>query len=247
MAALSAALALTASRAAAQPKTLPFDHVHLNVPDPAQAVAWYEKYMGAAPGSAPDRVTFGGTLVIFTKTADAQPSAGSAIDHIGFSFADLDAKMKDLEAAGVQVVTPVRDVPGLFKLGFIEDPWGTKIEVVQDADTLGFHHVHLRVPDPEQSFTWYVGAFGGERAKLKGRIDGVKYGDVWILAQKGESVPSAGHAVDHIGWRVANLRETAAALTAAGTHFSVEPRPLGNLQIAFLDGPAGVKIELVQR
>jgi hypothetical protein len=25
----------------------------------------------------------------------------------------------------------MRDAPGLFKLGFVEDPWGTRVEVVQ--------------------------------------------------------------------------------------------------------------------
>ena len=34
---------------------------------------------------------------------------------------------------------------------------------------------------------WYEGMFGGgERSKLKGRIDGLKYGDVWLLAASGE-------------------------------------------------------------
>ena len=46
------------------------------------------------------------------------------IDHLGFWFADIDTKMKNFEAAGAKVVAPVRDVPGLFKLGFIEDPLG---------------------------------------------------------------------------------------------------------------------------
>ena len=56
------------------------------------------------------------------KTDNPKPSAGSAIDHIGISFANLDEKMKEFQAAGIKIVTPVREVPGLFKLGFIEDP-----------------------------------------------------------------------------------------------------------------------------
>jgi len=38
--------------------------------------------------------------LIFLRNEKAQPSAGSALDHIGFSFADLDAKMNELEADG---------------------------------------------------------------------------------------------------------------------------------------------------
>src|ERR1700730_6515526 len=199
---LIAALALFVTGGAADAQTtLPYHHVHLAVPDQAAAVEWYRKNLGGQlSAEGKDRVTFGKTRFIFLKAEAAKPSAGTAIDHIGFSFADLDAKMKEFEAAGVKIVTPVRDVPGLFKLGFIEDPWGVKIEVVQDPERLGFHHVHLRAPDPEATLQWYLGLFGGERRKLKGQVDAVKYGDVWILAQKGDATPSEGHAIDHIGW-----------------------------------------------
>ena len=129
------AAAAIATRAAAAPILPIVDHVHLNVPDQATAVEWCQKQFGGAPTSeAPDRLMFGDTRLIFLKNDKGQPSTGSALDHIGFSFADLDAKMKELEAAGVKVVTPVRDVQGLFKLGFVEDPWGTRIEVVQDPE-----------------------------------------------------------------------------------------------------------------
>src|SRR5579864_4400965 len=37
-----------------------------------------------------------------------------------------------------------------------------------------------------------------------GSVDALKYGDVWILAEKGEAMPSEGHAIDHIGWRTHN-------------------------------------------
>src|SRR6266705_4165752 len=129
---LVAAASLAAPRAAAQTPIMQIvDHIHLNVPDQAKAVEWYQKNFGGQPMTeAPDRLMFGDTRLIFLRNPNGQPSSGSAIDHLGFSFADLDAKMKEFEAADVKVVTPVRDVQGLFKLGFVEDPWGTRIEVV---------------------------------------------------------------------------------------------------------------------
>jgi catechol 2,3-dioxygenase-like lactoylglutathione lyase family enzyme len=256
---LSCAFVLsTALAALAQAPTLPYDHVHLNVPDQAKAVEWYQKNFGGTPtAEAPDRLMFGTTRLIFLKSANGQPSAGSSIDHIGFSFADLDAKMKALEAAGVKVVTPVRDVPNLFKLGFVEDPWGTKIEVVQDSGLLGLHHIHLRAADPAEMFTWLLAKFGGERTKLKGQIDAVKYSaagfsDMWVLVQRGESTPSEGRAIDHIGWRATNLVEKIGELKTAGVKVTTEPRPLTladktTIQFAYVEGPAGTKIELVQR
>src|SRR5215472_11324002 len=201
------ALGAIVAQPSAQAPFLPIvDHIHLNVPDQAAAVAWYQKNFGGQPTTeAPDRVMFGDTRLIFLKKADAQPSSGSALDHIGFSFADLDAKMKELEAAGVKIVTPVREVQGLFKLGFVEDPWGTRIEVVQDPEKLGLHHVHLRAPDVDAAIAWYKAKFGGEPAKLKNRIDGLRYSGVWLLFQRGDSTPTDGRAIDHIGWRTTNL------------------------------------------
>ena len=119
---LLAAGAIVAVHAAAQAPILPIlDHIHVNVPDQAKAVEWYQKHMGGQPTTeAPDRLMLGDTRLIFLRNDKGLPSTGSALDHLGFSFADLDAKMKELEAAGIKVTAPVRDVPGLFKLGFVE-------------------------------------------------------------------------------------------------------------------------------
>src|SRR5262245_31838561 len=133
--AMLALLAFAAPVAAQTPIPPIVDHIHLNVPDQATGVEWYQKNFGGKPMSeAPDRLMFGDTRLIFLKNEKGQPSTGSALDHIGFSVADIDAKMKEFEAAGVKVVSPVREVQGLFKLAFIEDPWGTRIEVVQDSE-----------------------------------------------------------------------------------------------------------------
>src|SRR5712671_4194016 len=250
---LMAVLAAAAS-AAAQTPILPIvDHIHLNVPDQAKAVEWYQKNFGGAPMTeAPDRLMFGDTRLIFLRNDKGQPSSGSALDHLGFSFADLDAKMKELEAAGVKVVTPVRDVAGLFKLGFVEDPWGTRIEVVQDTEKLGLHHVHLRAPDPAATLAFYKEKFAGDTAKLKDRLDGLKLSGVWLLVQRGDATPSEGHAIDHIGFRTTDLAAKTSELKAQAVKFTTEPRPLklasGTMvNFAYLEGPAGAKVELVQR
>lgn len=229
-------------------ETLQYDHMHLAVPDQAKARDWYVTNLGAKYGDANDRVVLGRTIFVFLKSENAKPSAGGAIDHIGFSVADVDAKMKDLQAAGATLVTPVRDIPGLFKVGFVEDPWGVKMELVQDPETPGFHHIHLRVPDPEASLKWYVDTFGGDRTKLKGRLDAVKYSNpnVWLLAQKGDDAgPSQGRAIDHLGWAVANVDAKIADLAAKGAQ-PTEPRAVRHLRIAFVEGPGGVRIEMVQ-
>jgi len=246
--------------ALAQTPTTPvIDHIHLAAPDQAKAVEWYRKYFGGQPMTeAPDRLMLGETRLIFLRNDKAQPSTGSALDHLGFSFTDLDAKMKELVAAGIKVVTPVRDVPGLFKLGFVEDPWGTRIEVVQDPDLLGLHHVHLRSPNPDEAYTWLLDKFGGKRQPLKGMLDAVRYdydgfSSVWVLVTKGEAEPSQGRAIDHIGWRsVGPLADTINALRAKQVTVTSEPRPLTlpngpPINFSYVAGPSGARIELVER
>lgn len=201
---------------------------------------------------------YGSTRLMFLVRKDAPPSAGGAIDHLGFSVSDIDAKMKEFEAAGIKITQPVRDVPGLFKLAFIEDPWGTRIEVVQDAELLGLHHLHLRNPNPDEGYAWLLDKFGGKRMQLKGRLDAVRYdadgfSSVWILIQKGEAAPSQGRAIDHIGWRsVGPLAATIDALRAKKVASTSEPRPLNlpngpSINFSYVAGPAGARIELVER
>jgi catechol 2,3-dioxygenase-like lactoylglutathione lyase family enzyme len=237
-----------ASNAAAQ--THAYDHLHLAAPEPAKAVAWYRAHLGAAPGDLPDRVQFGKTIFAFSQSASAQPSEGSAIDHIGLSFPNLEAKVKELEAAGAKVLSPMRDAPGLFKLAFVQDPFGVKLELVEDAELLGFHHIHIRVPNPEAALGWYQQMFGGERSKLKGRIEAVKYTnpDVWLLAQKADGAPrSQGRAIDHLGWRATDIDGKIAELKQKGVNVTGEPRDVRDLRVAFVEDPSGVRIELVRR
>jgi catechol 2,3-dioxygenase-like lactoylglutathione lyase family enzyme len=165
--------------------------------------------------------------------------------------------MKEFEANGVKITTPVRDLPGVFKLGFVEDPWGPRIEVVQDAELLGLHHIHMRAPNPEETFRWLLANFGGERTPLKGKLDAVRYratgfSDVWVLVSKGETTPTLGRALDHIGWRVKDLNAKVAELKSKGVTMETEPRPLPlpnktTIYFAYVVGPSGARIELVQR
>lgn len=252
-------LGALAGTAAAQTPTAPYDHVHLGVPNPPDAAAWYEKHFGGKRlAEGPDRLMFGSTRFTFLKIDAPKPSAGSVVDHIGFSVPDLDAAMKTLESAGVKVTSPIRDVAGLFKLAFVEDPWGTRIEVVEDRELLGFHHVHLRAPNPEEMTTWLLAKFGGQRAQLKGKLPALKYSapgfqDVWVLIQQGDAVPSEGHAIDHVSWRSTGaLTKMVEGLRAASVPITVEPREakLANgpaINVAFVTGPSGLKIELVER
>lgn len=243
------------SGGAQAPQTVPYDHIHLAAPDPEKAYDWYIANLEGRSGENPGRMVFeqfaGRPLLqlMFNKTPDAKPSEGSIIDSIGFSFADVAAKVKVLEAAGAKVTEPVREMPGLWKRAVVVDPFGVKIELVEDRNRLGFHHITLRVPDPEATTKWFLSAFGGERVKLGGRIDGLQYGRMYLLMTQGQGAPSQGYAIDHLGWQPPSMDAMAADFNTKGVKFTGGPSPKPNQlghRTAFVEAPGGARIELVE-
>ena len=228
------------------------DHIHLAAPDQAKAVDWYHANFGAEiTPEGPDRAMLGTTRLVFQKSDMPKPSQGSVLEMIGFSVADLDGTMKKLQAATVKVVMPAMVMQGV-KSAWVMDPWGTLIEVVQDEKKLGLHHIVLSTADPAASLAWFAATFGGKVTKAQGGLDGINYGGVWVLAKKGNGEPSAGHSIDHIGFRPLNVDASVAAMKAKSVKVTTEPRPLTlpsgtSMRLAFIEGPGGVRIELVQR
>jgi catechol 2,3-dioxygenase-like lactoylglutathione lyase family enzyme len=248
-AAATTVLALACASASHAAPAANFHHVHLNVTDAAAASKWYAQNMGGQSKKIGffAAVGFGKTTIIFFQ---AKPgfagSVGSVVDHIGFSYPDIEAKLKELAAAKVDVVSGVEQ-EGPIKFAFIRDPWGTLIELVQDPEIVGFHHVHLASTDPGAALDWYLGAFGGESARFAGLIPGVRYGDVWLLVKKVAEAraPTKGRSIDHISWSFADLDESAVQLKARQVHFESEPFAFGTGKIAFVVDPWGARIELV--
>lgn len=247
-------LTLSAPGVHAQTETLLYDHVHMSVADPEAAAQWYHDHIGGEwVDDRTDRLLFGTTRIMWLPGGgDRRPSQGGSIDHLGFSFADLDAKLAELEAAGATIQSPRRDVEGLFPIAFAVDPYGVRLELIQDPQHLGFHHVHLRSPDPEQTLAWYQAQFGGVRLRLRGRLDGILYpGNVWILVQEGDTFPTSENVIDHIGWRAIDLGPKVEELRGNGIEITSEPRPMtlpnGQIAFSYLAGPNDTRIELVQR
>ena len=130
-----ATVVVLAGPATAQTQTRLYDHVHMSVPDPQVAAQWYHDHIGGEwVDGRTDRLLFGTTRIMFlgNRGQDRRPSEGGVIDHLGFSFRDLDAKLAEVEAAGATVTTAARDVPGLFKLSYVVDPWGTRLELIEE-------------------------------------------------------------------------------------------------------------------
>lgn len=235
-------------------------HVHLAASNATEAVKWYVRHLGCEPIEGRIEAADCGEVEIdFVVRATLGGSQGTGIDHIGFSYPDLDAKMAELEAVGVRGSgvrlqrfedgATVRDIPGLFKISFIFDPWGTRIELVEDPETLGFHHIHLSATDPESTLRWYQEVFDGKRASLKGLLDGVRFDSIWLLASRkaeGTPAPTAGRAIDHIGFALKDLE----VVNKRGATFVQEPQTPANgrseAKRAFIEGPDNVRVAVVE-
>jgi catechol 2,3-dioxygenase-like lactoylglutathione lyase family enzyme len=113
-----------------------FHHIHQSVPDQEAARAWYMKEFGAGSGTRrnmPAAMEPGGEIDFLKAAMPAAGSKGRSLDHIGFEVKDLAATMKKLEADGVTINMPARDMMKQIdlKIAFVTDPNGTYIELTQ--------------------------------------------------------------------------------------------------------------------
>lgn len=113
------------------------DEVMEKVPSAAEASAWYAKWFGARiVKDGNDTVAqIPGVNIRFSETKETMaPTQGRALDHLGMEVRNLEAFMAKLAAGGVNVASGYRglqptQIPPLTSLGFIVDPWGTRIEL----------------------------------------------------------------------------------------------------------------------
>jgi catechol 2,3-dioxygenase-like lactoylglutathione lyase family enzyme len=120
------------------------NHIHYFVADIPGMQTWYDKTFGAKAGTRlciaclPRQVPVqAGDLpgVNLSYSVGAQGLAGTkgrAIDHIGFEVKNLEAFAKKLEAQGIKLDSPVRQLPNTnIKIAFLTDPWGTYVELTE--------------------------------------------------------------------------------------------------------------------
>jgi catechol 2,3-dioxygenase-like lactoylglutathione lyase family enzyme len=238
--------------------------VYITTSSPSEAVRWYAEHMEckAIPGRT-DAASCGAVELDFIVQATTGSTQGTGVNHIAFSFRDLKAKMAKLEAVGVRGSgvrfqrfedgATFRAVPGLFRVGFIFDPWGTRIELVEDPEYLGFHHIHLSATDPKTTLAWYREVFGGKPARLKDQLDGLLFDNVWVFASRHEEqrpAPTGGRAIDHIAFVVQDLDKAAPQLRRQGVALLEGPAvPTGGRSAAkraLLAGPDNVRLAVVE-
>src|SRR5215510_11936701 len=110
-------------------------HIHIATPNDEKLRDWYVKTFGAKPGMRRNfqAAFIPGGEVDFRKAEKPEaPTKGRSLDHIGFEVKNLEAFCKKLEADGVKLAVPYRQVPALgISIAFLNDPWGTYIELTE--------------------------------------------------------------------------------------------------------------------
>ena len=97
---------------------------------------WYAKNFGATvkKRGEHDAADIPGMNLTFgiSRNPPTTGTKGRTIDHIGFEVKNLEAFCKKLEADGITLETPYRDIPQLgLKIAFVTDPLGTRIELTE--------------------------------------------------------------------------------------------------------------------
>lgn len=125
-----------------------FDHVHIYAADPASSLAFYQRHFGAehlgrlpnAQGGVNDFLLLGGQLLVIgafppglapapaPPAGDGALAAGFGVAHVGINVDDVDAAVRELETAGVPVLSPIRQ-GGMIRYAYIQAPDGVVIEL----------------------------------------------------------------------------------------------------------------------
>jgi catechol 2,3-dioxygenase-like lactoylglutathione lyase family enzyme len=153
-------------------------------------------------------------------------------------------------------------VPFLGALILITAPTGSFAQIAPGDAPVVYGHHHVNATDIDEHKKFYVDALGGI-ATNSGPTQVVKFPNVVIFfSAKAPTDGSKGSTADHLGLQVPDLRATINKLRAAGYPIvTKEEMPAGikaeikdgiatilpaNLAIAFVMGPEGAKIELVE-
>ncbi len=124
------------------------EHIALNVREPDLMAAWYMEALGlqmAREILEPMYTAFladddGQTVLELynNQSAEYPPFADMSVYsfHIAMLVDDISAEIARLEKAGGTIAAPAEDRPNGDRLGFIRDPWGVTIQLVERTSPL---------------------------------------------------------------------------------------------------------------
>jgi catechol 2,3-dioxygenase-like lactoylglutathione lyase family enzyme len=131
------------------PGPIGMDHIHMQLPaaDIPAIQAWYGNVLGGLIGKrktvarsgVTDCVYFHRFNVSFSPSPTKRdPTKGRSLDHLGFEVKNLAEFAKKLEASGIKLDSPPRQIPNSkISVAFLTDPWGTYIELTENLAPTG--------------------------------------------------------------------------------------------------------------
>ena len=178
-------------------------------------------------------------------------SEGSVINHVGFIVDNVQQRMAQWKAAGVNVL------PGLNNRqdqAFVVTPDGVRMEILEDKTQkmpIRHEHVHLSLPESEipKAQAWYAKTFGGKTGtRNNAPVVDIPGAQIRFARADTKQAPTRGRVLDHIGFDVKDHAAAVKKLEADGIKLDEPPRKsaAGNT-VTYITDPWGTRIEIVQR
>lgn len=237
------------------------NHFGIVVRDLDASLAFYEGLLGASTvfrrfvESTRTHVLYlqlGNSLIELLHPLQPAEGERTGITHIAFMSDDLDGDYAALLGAGVESISQPRTAStGVGRLGFVRDPNGVGVELLQRDLVMrgapvahplvaGFDHYALTVDDAQASHAFYAGLLGMRPAGDAGSTERLEMaGQVLELrARTPELADDPGFS--HFALRVSDLDSALEALAEAGA----EGRRADDAAVIY--DPDGVAIVLVE-
>jgi catechol 2,3-dioxygenase-like lactoylglutathione lyase family enzyme len=178
-------------------------------------------------------------------------SVGSVVNHVGFIVDNVQKRVAEWKAAGVNVL------PGgnnRLDQAFVVTPDGVRIEILEDKTqsmAVRNEHVHLSVPKEEvaKAQAWYAKTFGGKvNTRNNAPVVDLPGVQVRFATAETKQAPTRGRVLDHIGFDVKDHAAFVKKIEAEGIKLDepVRKSPTGST-ITYITDPWGTRIEIVQR
>jgi catechol 2,3-dioxygenase-like lactoylglutathione lyase family enzyme len=262
--ALSFASTLTAGTAAAQPA--PFNeigvtmgHWHIASKDMEANKKLFLAMGGKLymPGGNP-LIMFPGLYInlnLGTEKGDGA-TQGSVVNHVGFIVDNVQQRVAQWKAKGVDVLPGgvLPDGKNRLDQAYVVTPDGVRIEILEDKTQsmpIRNEHIHLSLTEAEvpKAQAWYAKTFGGKTG-TRNDAPVVDLPGVQIRFAKADTkqAPTRGRVLDHIGFDVKDHAAFVKKIEAEGIKLD-EPvrKSASGSTITYITDPWGTRIEIVQR
>jgi catechol 2,3-dioxygenase-like lactoylglutathione lyase family enzyme len=226
-----------------------FTHVQIRVPDSAEAAQWYDSVFGSTSSYIGQNHIINhvnGYISVINNQGNIAPQSDQGvIDHFSIAVPDVAATVALVQSKGGVLKDGPRKGITAPVIAFIEDPWGVRMELVEDDEYPGINHLHLFTTDPDTMKDWLLNTFGGRYDSDRGQgiFHTIYYDKIWVHITKsrdGQRKASLGMAIEYLAFDVDSLDEFRTRLINSGYDpysYTSEKPDTNTLRF---DGPEGI-------